>query len=73
MKPLRRLLIVAACASGIASSCQFMPHALQPSQLSKLNRQEAWDEAQFSVPDPVDHRLSTARRSADGAGALRQE
>jgi hypothetical protein len=66
MKPLRSLLILAACSAPIAPGCQFMPHALQPSQLSKLNRQDAWDESQFSIPDPVDPRLSAAQRGADG-------
>jgi hypothetical protein len=52
------------------SGCQFMPHALQPSQLWKLNRQDAWDEGQFSVPDPVDPRLRVHHRgAAGGAGA----
>lgn len=33
--------------------CQLFPHWMQPSQLWKMNRQPAWDESAFSVPDPV--------------------
>jgi hypothetical protein len=70
MKLLRCLLFVAAGATPVVSGCQFMPHALQPSQLWKLNRQDAWDEAQYSVPDPVDPRLGALQRGAEGgAGA----
>ena len=72
MKLLRCLLFLAAGATPVVSGCQFMPHALQPSQLSKLNRQDAWDEAQFSVPDPLDPRLSAAHRGAVGLADGRQ-
>jgi hypothetical protein len=34
------------------SGCQLFPHWMQPSQLWKMNRQPAWDESAFSVPDP---------------------
>jgi hypothetical protein len=44
-------LIVAMCCG-----CASVPRSLHPSQLWKLNRQDAWDEGTFSIPDPVDSR-----------------
>jgi hypothetical protein len=38
------------------AGCEMMPRQLHPNQLWKLNRQDAWDEGYFSVPDskPID-------------------
>jgi hypothetical protein len=41
-----------------------MPHALQPRQLWKMNRQDAWDEGTLSIPDPIDARLTQASETA---------
>jgi hypothetical protein len=51
----KAILAVAFC---VFSGCSIMPRALTPSQLWKMNRQPAWDEGSFSVPDPVDARLA---------------
>lgn len=39
-------------AALLLPGCRLFPHWMQPSQLWKLNRQPAWDESAFSVPDP---------------------
>lgn len=44
-------LVVLASATSLPG-CQFFPHWMQPNQLWKLNRQPAYDESAFSVPDP---------------------
>jgi hypothetical protein len=44
-------LAVLAAATNL-SGCQVFPHWMQPNQLWKLNRQPAYDESTFSVPDP---------------------
>ena len=54
---MRRIQTLPLCAvvtvlCWLSAGCQFMPHQLQPSQLWKMNRQPAWDESAFSVPDP---------------------
>jgi hypothetical protein len=48
-------LIVVLCCG-----CESGPRMLHPSQLWKMNRQEAWDEGTLSIPDPVDARLTQA-------------
>ena len=55
----KAILAVALC---VFSGCSLMPRSLTPSQLWKMNRQPAWDEGSFSVPDPVDTRLSDDSR-----------
>jgi hypothetical protein len=45
---------------SLCCGCSLMPHSLHPSQLWKMNRQDAWDEGTLSVPDPVDARLTQA-------------
>lgn len=52
-------LIVALCCG-----CTSGPRFLHPSQLWKMNRQDAWDEGSFSIPDPVDARLADAPPTA---------
>ena len=47
---MRALVVLAAAAS--LPGCQLFPYWMQPSQLWKLNRQPAYDESAFSVPDP---------------------
>ncbi|REJ74937.1 MAG: hypothetical protein DWQ34_26385 [Planctomycetota bacterium] len=58
--PRMRLLLVTAVLTCLCfqSGCQFFPHWMHPRQWQKLNRQQAWDDAQFSIPDPADPRLS---------------
>ncbi|MBL8849767.1 MAG: hypothetical protein JNG89_08785 [Planctomycetaceae bacterium] len=51
----RAILAVSLC---VFSGCSIMPRSLTPSQLWKMNRQPAWDEGSFSVPDPADPRLA---------------
>lgn len=43
---------------ALSCGCTSGPRFLHPDQLWKMNRQEAWDEGTFSVPDPVDCRLT---------------
>ena len=40
-----------AAAAATSAGCEFMPRQLHPNQLWKMNRQDAWDEGYFSVPD----------------------
>ena len=56
-------LVVAVCCG-----CTSGPRFLHPKQLWKMNRQDAWDEGTFSVPDPVDARL-TQSPATDPAAA----
>ena len=61
------ILLTALC--WLSTGCQFMPHRMQPSQLWKMNRQDAWDEGgYFSIRDPEDARLAGAgdQRADDG-------
>lgn len=57
------VLVVVANSEG----CQFFPHWMQPSQLWKLNRQPAYDESSFSVPDPVPPPVSANAARGDVA------
>jgi hypothetical protein len=59
------LVLVALAATAILPGCQIFPHWMQPSQLWKLNRQPAWDEGSFSVPDPVRRPLSDSVPTTD--------
>ena len=61
MRRIRLLLAVTACAGlFLQPGCQFFPHWMHPRQWQKLNRQQAWDDAQFSIPDPADPRADVA-------------
>ena len=55
-------LVVAACVAPELRRewewLKWLPHALHPSQLWKMNRQQPWDEGSLSVADPVDPRLA---------------
>ena len=64
---MRRIRVLTLCAvlpalGWLSAGCQFMPHSMQPSQLWKMNRQDAWDEGgYFSIRDPKDVRTGGAR------------
>jgi len=58
------LRAILALSLSVLTGCSLMPHSMTPSQMWKMNRQPAWDEGSFSVPDPVDSRL------ADDSGEL---
>ncbi len=56
-----------------STGCQFMPHSMQPNQLWKMNRQDAWDEGgYFSVSDPARERFGgeTVDHPADESPAV---
>ena len=53
---------------ALTCGCTSGPRFLQPKQLWKMNRQDAWDEGTFSIPDPVDARL-TQSAAMDPAAA----
>lgn len=59
------LYVLAAVAN--MQGCQFFPHWMHPSQLWKLNRQPAWDETPFSVPDPINPPVTIAAPATDRA------
>jgi len=48
------LVLIIPSISLFASGCEMLPHALQPSQWSKLNRGPApREDTYFSVPDYI--------------------
>jgi hypothetical protein len=59
------MALVILTALAINQGCQLFPHWMQPSQLWKLNRQPAYDESTFSVPDPLDPPVVGAAPDAD--------
>lgn len=55
----------------LSAGCQFMPHSMQPSQLWKMNRQDAWDEGgYFSIRDPEGLRTGAERDHRAEVGGL---
>lgn len=54
MRRLKLILASLAFAVFSQSGCRFMPHALQPEQLWKMNRQPPMD-VRFQSPDLVDN------------------
>jgi len=66
---------VLALAALLSCGCEMMPHSMQPSQLWKMNRQDAWDEGTFSIADPVDPRLTAppATNLTDGQSGTAAE
>lgn len=64
---LRKAILVVLLT--LCCGCSMWPRALHPSQLWKMNRQDAWDEGTLSIPDPVDPRLTAAALSGAGNDA----
>lgn len=52
-------LTVFAVSLAVFSGCSAIPYELHPSQWWKMNRQPPLDEGRFSIPDPVDSRVTT--------------
>jgi hypothetical protein len=61
-----RVIVASGLLAAVANlhGCQFFPHWMQPSQLWKLNRQPAWDDTSFSVPDPINPPVTVAAPAA---------
>ena len=57
MEKLARIGVI-ALVIAVTGGCTWGPRFLHPKQLWKWNQGEAWDEGPFSVPDPVDARLT---------------
>lgn len=54
----------------LCCGCSLWPRALHPSQMWKMNRQDAWDEGTLSIPDPVDARLTNSAQGGTGRDAV---
>lgn len=60
------MIVIIPCIPLLASGCDLLPHAIQPSQWHKLNRGPApREDTHFSVPDYIPELEQKAQSESD--------